>query len=726
MVSKINKLISTIGFIFSLALLPVISYAQTAAILPNARTQFIDANGQPLVGGTVGFYIPETTTPKGTWQDPAETIPNTNPIVLDSLGSALIWGRGNYREILKDSNGSVVWDSVTAGALATTGGTVTSITAGPNLTGGTITGAGTIGLSSNVPLLNADNLFTNRIRITAGASTGTNQFLDLLPSDYSPTHPGLVFYPAGDGASWIFGSFGSGGGTFGNIDIQSTFLTFNGSSLLTTATGAQLAAPNTFTAYNQITAGNSTANSVWLSFRPSDYGVGKPALSFQKDATANSWTLGCFDTATDNCVLRLSASSVVIPGALTVSGGSTVNGSAICTMATGCTGGGGGGGYATVYDVAATYGGDPTGGSDNVTPFNNALAACAGTNGGIIWFQAGNWRFNSAINDNVQGCSIQGAGAQATNFVFYGATGNFISVNAYNSGVSNLGILNGGVWTSGFGLAVGVSAGASLATYNNLYFDAIPGFIYVTGSSETKFTNIYGVDPLGAAAYQCDGAGATQVFGTRWNNVALGYGSTNTSTNGFHMGSGCNTWTMSQISSSGAAGGSGNDCLVMDSGASFLVLDDFECDHSVNGANINGGTGIQIVNSWFGSTLTGNGLTFGSGFSGFASISNSHIRDNAAIGVLINGSGGVQVVGNVISGNATADVAVGANISNFQINSNQLSVPGDPTATYGALVNSGTSNYYVIANNLCASTATNCVVDGGSGSKKSVTGNVGP
>lgn len=82
-------------------------------LLPNAKSQFVDANGAPLANGTVGFYIPATLTAKTTWQDQAGTIPNANPVVLDSRGQALIWGTGTYRQILKDASGVTIWDGLT-------------------------------------------------------------------------------------------------------------------------------------------------------------------------------------------------------------------------------------------------------------------------------------------------------------------------------------------------------------------------------------------------------------------------------------------------------------------------------------------------------------------------------------------------------------------------------------------------------------------------------------
>jgi hypothetical protein len=84
-----------------------------ASLLPNAKTQFLDANGRPLVGGKVFFYFVGTETKKDTFQDPALSIPNTNPVILDAYGEASIWGTGAYRQVLKNSYDVQIWDQVT-------------------------------------------------------------------------------------------------------------------------------------------------------------------------------------------------------------------------------------------------------------------------------------------------------------------------------------------------------------------------------------------------------------------------------------------------------------------------------------------------------------------------------------------------------------------------------------------------------------------------------------
>jgi len=112
---------SVIHSIFKTFLLSVLvvaqmhfAYAQTASILPPAKTTFLDANGKPLTAGTVESFIPSTTTHKTTWQDAAETIPNANPLTLDAAGRALLLGSGSYRQVVKDRLNNVIWDQVTS------------------------------------------------------------------------------------------------------------------------------------------------------------------------------------------------------------------------------------------------------------------------------------------------------------------------------------------------------------------------------------------------------------------------------------------------------------------------------------------------------------------------------------------------------------------------------------------------------------------------------------
>ena len=88
--------------------------ANAATLLPNGKQQFLSANGTPLAGGFVYFYIPGTSTPKDTYQDAGQTILNTNPVTLDAAGEAIIYGAGAYRQVVTDSVSNQIWDQLTA------------------------------------------------------------------------------------------------------------------------------------------------------------------------------------------------------------------------------------------------------------------------------------------------------------------------------------------------------------------------------------------------------------------------------------------------------------------------------------------------------------------------------------------------------------------------------------------------------------------------------------
>lgn len=109
----------------SLFLLSPQVWAQDAAILPPAKTTFVDGNGKPYNGGKVFFYIPGTDTLKSTWQDADKNVLNANPVILDAAGRAIIYGDGEYRQVLKDRNNNQIWDQLTTSTGSGGGSTAT-------------------------------------------------------------------------------------------------------------------------------------------------------------------------------------------------------------------------------------------------------------------------------------------------------------------------------------------------------------------------------------------------------------------------------------------------------------------------------------------------------------------------------------------------------------------------------------------------------------------------
>jgi microcystin-dependent protein len=117
-------------FLIGITALLWIGSATAATLLPNGQQQFFLANGAPAVGGKVYTYVPGTSSPKTTWKDAGQIIANTNPIILDASGSAVIYGSGSYREVVYDSEGNLIFDRVTADTASVSGNSFVGIIGG--------------------------------------------------------------------------------------------------------------------------------------------------------------------------------------------------------------------------------------------------------------------------------------------------------------------------------------------------------------------------------------------------------------------------------------------------------------------------------------------------------------------------------------------------------------------------------------------------------------------
>ncbi len=80
-----------------------------ATLLPPGKQSYSDSAGLPLAGGKLYTYESGTTTPKATYSDAAGTVPNTNPVVLDARGEAVVFWSGSYTVVLKTVADATVW-----------------------------------------------------------------------------------------------------------------------------------------------------------------------------------------------------------------------------------------------------------------------------------------------------------------------------------------------------------------------------------------------------------------------------------------------------------------------------------------------------------------------------------------------------------------------------------------------------------------------------------------
>ncbi len=70
----------------------------------------IDGSGDPLDSGKVYVYQVGTTTPVTTYQDSSLTQPNSNPIILDSVGKAEVYINEDVRLVIEDADGANIAD----------------------------------------------------------------------------------------------------------------------------------------------------------------------------------------------------------------------------------------------------------------------------------------------------------------------------------------------------------------------------------------------------------------------------------------------------------------------------------------------------------------------------------------------------------------------------------------------------------------------------------------
>lgn len=81
---------------------------QVAAPIIQPRMRFYDTDGKPLVGGKVYSFKVGTELFKPTYRDAQRTALNTNPVVLDGDGSALIYLSGAHVLRVYDKNGNFI------------------------------------------------------------------------------------------------------------------------------------------------------------------------------------------------------------------------------------------------------------------------------------------------------------------------------------------------------------------------------------------------------------------------------------------------------------------------------------------------------------------------------------------------------------------------------------------------------------------------------------------
>ena len=498
-----------------------------AVITPVPKTQFIGADGIPLVGGKVYTYAAGTTSPQVTYTDSSGATPNTNPIILDSRGEADIWlGEATYKFKLTDSNDVEQWtvDYISAPTTAVspvlTGNvTISTDSSGPalkitqtgtgdvmrvqdsvdpDLTPFVINSAGLVGLGTVAPAeaLDIDN--NGKIQFSANGTPRTVISADASNSTFDVrdnrnfivrTNGGNRLTISGAGAATFSGAVTFSGGiaitgnstVTGTLGVSST-LTVSSGGLIVSAGGATI-------------TGNSTVTGTFGSTGALTVSAGGAAITGNSSITG---TLGVSSTLTASNGLTVTTGGLTVSGGgAAITGNSTVTGTLGVSSALTVTTGG----------LTVSAGGATVTGNSSITGTLGVSSTLTASNG--LTVSAGGATVTAG------GLTVSAGGAAITG----------------NSSVTGtLGVSS--TLTASNGLTV--SAGGATVTAGGLTVSA--GGATITGNSSITGT-------LGVSSTLTVSAGGATITGNSSVTGTLTASSTLTASNGLTVSAGGATIT---------------------------------------------------------------------------------------------------------------------------------------------------------------------------------------
>lgn len=208
-----------------------------AQLAPLLKQRFLDANGDPLVGGKLYSYEAGTSTPLATYTDESAATANDNPVILDSNGEADVWlGSGAYKFTLFDADNNSVFTVDNVSTLADlsvlTAKIANSAVTTPKINDGAVT---------NVKLATP----TFSTSSSSSGSTGTGLDVAICSAALtSASRPHLIIFEGNV-------TYTNGGATLGNLSISDGVTTFVDSTIGTDTSSEVLNVPIYITKFIQ-------------------------------------------------------------------------------------------------------------------------------------------------------------------------------------------------------------------------------------------------------------------------------------------------------------------------------------------------------------------------------------------------------------------------------------------------------------------------------------------
>lgn len=200
--------------------------------------KFTDSTGAPLAGGKVYFFAAGTSTPKDTFTTAAGNVANTNPVILDSQGAAVIFLSGSYKVNVTDSTGAqqANWpvDNITSFSTGASGGTFSD---------------------AAFTIQNATDPTKQAMFSLSGEATGTTSIITLPSGNFTVAKASDVGAPL---ASALTGAVLASGVTASSIVVLGALTDIATNNVSTTAHGFAPKAPNDATKYLDGTGAYST------------------------------------------------------------------------------------------------------------------------------------------------------------------------------------------------------------------------------------------------------------------------------------------------------------------------------------------------------------------------------------------------------------------------------------------------------------------------------------